>query len=150
MKRIFTILLFLATLAGIADAQISIKKKDTGKAKQMATLSMSWSWIYQADGAYYLVMKSDNQFDDSFWLKMGSTKEECLESVTSLLDLANTIGETDRFDINNGEGEIFDTTQYKAMGMKGLKFHGKGYAGTAFILTTNLTKAHKWIQKNIK
>ena len=44
MKRILTTLIVLVTFAGIADAQISIKKSDVGKPKQMTTLSMSWSW----------------------------------------------------------------------------------------------------------
>ena len=146
MRRILTIIIALVTLAGVADAQISVKRSD--KATQVATLSMSWAWLYQQDGGYYLVMKSDNQFDDSFWLKIGETKEECLESLNSLLELCGTIGEADRFDIGGG-GETLDVTQYKAMGAKGLRFHGKGRAGTGYILPAHLTKAVKWIEKNV-
>lgn len=150
MKRYLLILLALVTFAGIADAQISIKKSDTGKAKQETTLSMSWSWIYSADNSYFIVMKSDNQFDDSFWLKMGETQEECIETINSLLELCKTIGESDRYEIDNGAGETFDVTQYKALGATGIRFHGDGYAGSAFLLASNLNKALKWIQKNVK
>ena len=150
MKKILSILIALVTFAGIADAQISIKKSDIGKGKQVATLAMSWSWIYQDGDGYFLDMKSDNQYDDHFLLHLGKTKDECVESLNSLLELANTIGETDRFNIDNGAGEVFDVTQYKAIGMKGLRFHGEGYAGTSYLTPNNLNKALKWIQKNVK
>lgn len=150
MKKILSILIALATFAGVADAQVSIKKSDFSKAKQVTTLAMSWSWIYQDSDGYFLSMKSDNQFDNSFWLHIGKNRDECVKSINSLLDLADTIGETERFDIDNGAGEVFDVTQYKAMGMKGLRFHGKGYAGTGYITAANLNKALKWIQKNVK
>lgn len=150
MKKILSILIALVAFAGISDAQITIKKSNSDKAKQVATITMSWSWIYQDNDAYFLVMKSDNQYDDSFWLHIGKTKDECVESINSLLELADTIGETDRFDIDNGAGEVFDVTQYKAMGMKGLNFHGDGYAGRGYLTINNLNKALKWIQKNVE
>ena len=78
MNKIVSLLISLVTVAGIASAQISVRKSDAGKPVEMATLSMSWSWIYRIDDTYFLVMKSDNQFDDAYWLKMGVSKEECL------------------------------------------------------------------------
>lgn len=149
MRKILSILIALGTFAGIADAQISIKKSEFEKAKQVATLQQYWTWIYQEGESHFIVMKSDNQFDESFWLKIGTTREECEESVKSLLELCESITDTDRFDIDNGSGETFNVTQYKAMGLKGLMFHGKGYAGTAYILPANLNKALKWIGKNL-
>jgi len=150
MKRILTTLIALVTLAGIADAQISIKKSDVGKPKQMTTLSMSWSWIYQADDSYFLVMKSDNQFDDHYWLKIGDTREECLESLSALLEMMDNMGETERHDVDNGMGESFSVTLSRDLGIKKLTFHGEKYAGAGFLLATNLTKAIKWIEKNVK
>ena len=150
MKRILTTLIALVTLAGIADAQISIKKSDVGKTKQMTTLSMSWSWIYQADDSYFLVMKSDNQFDDHYWLKIGDTREECLESLSALLEMMDNMGESERYDVDNGMGESFSVTLSRDLGIKKLTFHGEKYAGAGFLLATNLTKAIKWIEKNVK
>lgn len=149
MKKIISIALSLVLFAGIADAQISIKKSSLETPKQMTTLTMSWSWIYQANDSYFIVMKSDNQFDESFWLMIGESKDECLESLSSLLELADTIGETERFEIGNGMGENFTATHYKAMGTNGLKFSGQGHAGTGYINTNNLNKAVKWIEKNV-
>lgn len=149
MKKILSILIPLVAFAGIADAQISIKKSDFETVKQVTTLQQYWSWIYQEGESHFIVMKSDNQFDESFWLKIGTTKEECEESVNSLLELCETITDTDRFDIDNGAGETFDVTQYKALGVKGLRFHGKEHSGGAYILPVNLNKALKWIGKNL-
>lgn len=150
MKRILTTLIVLVTFAGIADAQISIKKSDVGKPKQMTTLSMSWSWIYQADDSYFLVMKSDNQFDDNYWLKIGETKEECLESLSALQEMMDNMGETERYNVDNGMGESFSVTLSRELGIKKLTFNGESYAGAGFLLASNLSKATKWIEKNVK
>ena len=150
MKRILTTLIALVTFAGIADAQISIKKSDVGKPKQMTTLSMSWSWIYQADDSYFLVMKSDNQFDDNYWLKIGETKEECLESLSALQEMMDNMGETERYNVDNGMGESFSVTLSRELGIKKLTFNGESYAGAGFLLASNLSKATKWIEKTVK
>lgn len=150
MKKIISVLVILAAFAGIATAQISIKKSDVGKAKQMATLTMSWSWIYQADDCYFLVMQSDNQFDDSYWLKIGKSKDECLESLNALREMIDNIGDSDRYDVDNGEGETFSVTLTKDLGIKKLTFRGKYYAGAGYLLASNITKAIKWIEKNVK
>lgn len=150
MKKILSILIALVTFAGVADAQISVKKSDVGKPKQMATLSMYWSWIYQADDSYFLVMKSDNQFDDHYWLKIGDTQEECQESLSALQEMMDNMGETERYDVDNGMGESFSVTLSRDLGIKKLTFHGEKYAGSGFLLATNLTKAIKWIEKNVK
>lgn len=150
MKRILTTLIALVTLAGIADAQISIKKSDVGKPKQMTTLSMSWSWIYQADDSYFLVMKSDNQFDDHYWLKIGDTREECLDSLSALQEMMDNMGETERYNVDNGMGESFSVTLSRELGIKKLTFNGESYAGAGFLIASNLSKAIKWIEKNVK
>ncbi len=150
MKRILTTLIALVTFAGIADAQISIKKSDVGKPKQMTTLSMSWSWIYQADDSYFLVMKSDNQFDNHYWLKIGDTREECLESLSALQEMMDNMGETERYNVDNGMGESFSVTISRELGIKKLTFNGESYAGAGFLLASNLSKATKWIEKNVK
>jgi hypothetical protein len=150
MKRILTTLIALVIFAGIADAQISIKKSDVGKPKQMTTLSMSWSWIYQADESYFLVMKSDNQFDDHYWLKIGDTREECLESLSALQEMMDNMGETERYNVDNGMGESFSVTLSRELGIKKLTFNGESYAGAGFLLASNLSKATKWIEKNVK
>lgn len=150
MRKILSIIIALVTFAGIADAQISIKKSDYDRVKQVATLSMYWSWIYQNSDGYYLVINSNNQFDDSFWLLIGKTKNECLESLSSLQELFDTMEETDCIYIDNGLGESFDVSMTKSLGFKQMIFHGEGYAGTGFLYVANINKAIKWIEKNVK
>lgn len=48
---------------------------------------------------------------------------------SSLQELFDSMGETDRFDIDNGLGESFDVTMIKELGFKKMVFHGEGYAG---------------------
>lgn len=150
MKKIIPILLALVAFAGSANAQITIKKSDVDRPEQLTILSPMWSWLYKSNNAYYLVMKSDNQFDDWFWLRIGETKDECLESIESLQELCKTITDKDRFEIDNGKGKQFIVTQYKALGITGLHFDGGGYAGFGYLLPANLAKAQKWIQKNVE
>lgn len=149
MKKILSVIVALVAFAGIANAQVNITKSEHSRAKQMTTLAMSWSWIYQADDLYFIVMKSDNQFDDSFWLSLGSTKDECIETILDLIDLAKDITEDDWFNVDNGVGEVFDVSLYKIIGVRGLQFHGDDYAGSAYITAQNLNKALKWIESNL-
>ena len=135
MKKILSIIVVLVACAGIANAQISIKKSAVDRPEQLTTLSPMWSWLYKINDAYFLVMKSDNQFDDWFWLRIGKTKEECLESIASLQDLCKTITDKDRFEIDNGREKQYIVTQYKAMGITGLHFDGAGYAGFGYIVS---------------
>ena len=150
MKKLMLILTLLVTFTGMADAQIIIKKSDSQKSELMVTLSMSWSWIYRTGDTYYIVMNSSNQFDDAYWMRIGSSKEECLESVSSLLELSKTIGKTDRYEIENGMGEKFYATQYKALGITGMQFNSLSRAGYGYITTPNLKKASKWVESNVK
>ena len=150
MKKILTILISLMVFAWVADAQISIKKSDIDNPEQVATLSPAWSWLYKMNDAYFVVMKSSNQFDDWYWLKIGKTKEECLESLTSLQDLCKTITETDRFEIDNGLGQTFSVTQYKMMGVGGIQFKDQSHAGFGYLIPGNFNKAIKWIQTKVE
>lgn len=150
MKKILTILVALVTFTGIASAQISVKKSQFGKPKEMTTLSMSWSWIYKSDNSYYLTLKSDNQFDDWYWLNIGDNKQDCLNSISALKDLILTMRDTDAYNVDNGEGETFTVTIGKELGIRKLIFHGKYHAGEGYLLESNLQKAAKWIEKNVK
>ena len=150
MKKILSLIAALVTITGIASAQINIKKSNVGKPQEMTTLSMYWSWIYKVDASYYIVMKSSNQFDDSFWLKIGNTRQECLESISSLRDMMDTMDGSDRYDVDNGEGKTFSVTSPTEFGVKKLIFHGKYNAGTGYLLASNISKAKKWIEKNVR
>lgn len=150
MKKILSIIVVLVALTGIANAQITIKKSAVGRPVQVATLSQAWSWLYKVDDMYFIGMKSDNQFETWFWMSLGKTKDECLESLSSLLELCDTITDEDAYDIDNGIGEKLSVTKYKAMGMNGLKFRDDSHVGFGYILPANLTKAQKWIQKNLE
>ena len=149
MNKIVSLLISLVTVAGIASAQISVRKSDAGKPVEMATLSMSWSWIYRIDDTYFLVMKSDNQFDDAYWLKMGVSKEECLESVSALQEMMDNMGDSDRYDVDNGAGKTFTVTLTRELGIKKMVFRGDRHAGAGFLIPSNLTKATKWIETNV-
>lgn len=127
-------------------AQITVSKAKTGAPKQEAVIAMSWTWIYSHDGAYFLVMKTSNQFDNWMWLKMGATKDECVESAKALLELINTISDTDVFNIESGRGETFRVREYKELGVPGLSFNASGYAGLGRIMKPHITKTIKWFE----
>lgn len=150
MKRILAIIVVLVTFAGIANAQISIKKSEVGRPVQVAVLSPFWSWLDKIDDYYFVSMKSSNQFDDVFVMRIGKTQEECLESISSLIDLAKTIKKEDSFEIDNGLGQVYNVSQYGDFGATGLLFQAEGHAGHGYLLMSNMTKAQKWIQKNLQ
>lgn len=140
----------MVAFACAASAQITISKSSTGTPKQEAVLQMAWAWLYSHDGEYLMVLKSNNQFDDGFWLLLGKTKDECITSLNAIQELIDNIGETDRFEISNGRGAIFQVSQYKALGIKGLYLDDNSHAGSGYILPSYITKARRWIEQNLR
>ena len=58
--------------------------------------------------------------------------------------------DSDRYEIENGEGEIFYVSLMRELGIKKLAFHSDRNAGTGFLLASNISKALKWIEQNVK
>lgn len=150
MKKIIIIIAAIVLSIVNANAQLNIKKSDSSM-KEVKTLSVYWIWIYEDADGYYLVAKSNNQFDEkSFWLSIGSNKSECLESINGLISIANGSTDDDYYveDTFGGKLHLFKT---QSIGEKiiGIADTEHRYAGSAQISTIYLNKAKKWIEQNL-
>lgn len=147
MKRILILSALLLTMAAPAHAQLNIRKT-SDKPKQEATLTAQWNWLYTLDGRWYFVTKTTNQFDGNIWIELGDDGESALASINQLIDLAETIGEDEGFELTDKSGEDLRLTLYKAMGKRyGFQVTGTKYAGVGYIYLPSLKKAVQTIQK---
>lgn len=143
MKQIFILIMATLMFPMMADAQIVIKEQRTAPTK-IATISMSWYDLYEQNGEFSLSLKSTNQFDDHFWLHLG-TKEEAIESLNALIEMCGSLGKEDVVEISNGAGKTYRVRKNG----KGLSFHQKevGMAGYATINKMYLVKTLNVINK---
>ena len=150
MKKFIIIIVAVVLSIVNANAQLNIRKSESSL-KEIKTISAYWIWLYEDANGYYLVAKSDNQFDDNFyWLSIGSNKGECLDSIDGLISIANGSSDDDYYveDTFGGKLHLFKT---QLLGEKIVTIADTGhrYAGTAQISTIYLNKAKKWIEQNI-
>lgn len=139
------IVLALALMMSLQSfAQLNVKKSVVDKPVQEYVVTAQWAWIYLFNNSHWLVMKSSNQFDDWYWLRLGTTKEQCVATAYQLKELAETITESDAFEIANGQGETYRVTQYKALGIDGLWFSSSDRAGGGNIQMPYIKKVCKW------
>ena len=136
MKKIIIAIISTMILIPTMDAQIVVKKKDSVPTK-VATISMQWYDLYKHDDIYLLSLKSTNQFDNHFWLRLGN-KEEAVESLNALIGMCESLAKDEVIEISNGENKTYRVRKYQ----KGISFHQKepGMAGFTYIYKMYLTK----------
>ena len=148
---IITAIILAVATSFTAKAQLNINKVQDSP-KQIKTIALYWTWIYQDNDGYYLVTKSDNQFDENyFWLNIGSNKEECVQSIDALISIVNSSKE-DNFVIDDARGG-----KLYAFGTKGIASKliclsdvGHRYAGKGLIDIMYLNKTKRWCEENIE
>lgn len=146
MKKL--IIVALALFVSLSSfAQLKVQKSIVDKPVQEYVVSMQWAWIYLHGNSHWLVLKSSNQFDNWYWLRLGTTKAECVATANQLKELAETIGESDAYEIDNGRGEMFRVTQYKALGIDGLWFSSADRAGGGNIQMPYIKKVCRWCEE---
>ena len=155
-KFIITIILALvASLSFTANAQIKVEKGERS-IKEICNISLYWQWLYErtnSDGgkSYLLAMKSTNQFDDDFyWLDLGSTKEEALESAEALSEMLEGGKKGDVYTLLDMYGEKIVASVVSGMfGTKEIWFTDSGhrYAGHAQTEKTQIAALKKRLMK---
>lgn len=117
MKKLITIL--AALLLGCAAFNASAQLKITGEGespKRLTTLYQMHTWLYSADGHFYIVAKTSNEFDSDMWFDLGDSKEAALESVTALLDILREKDKGEHITIES-EGEEYLFTKETMLGV---------------------------------
>ena len=138
-KIIIAIISAMILMPTMADAQIQVKKQP--KIETIKSLRMGYVDLCKSEEIYFLSLRSDNQFDDPYFILLGEGKEAAIESINSLIEVASTITKEDSFEFNDGRKDF-----YILRGMfKGeVWFKADGYAGygkTSTMELSNLLKA---------
>ena len=145
MKRI-AILAALLLAAAPAHAQLNIRKA-TDKPKQEAVLAAQWNWLYTQEGTWYLVIKTDNRYDDMIWIDLGKDGESATTSIQQLLDMLDSLGDDERFEIDDRYGKAIRVSLYIIAGKRaGYRMVAEGKAGEGYVTTAALKKGVQHIR----
>lgn len=123
MKKILILFATLIVMPMIAEAQIVVKEKT--KVETIKRLRMGWVSLDKTGTSYFLCIRSDNQFDDTYTIHLGQSKEDAISSLYTLIELTKTLkkDESVKFDNINEElsihlgllkGEIWFKSKYRA------------------------------------
>ena len=126
----------------MADAQIQVNRQP--KRETIKSLRMGCVSLYKTEESYFLSMTSDNQFDKSYVILLGESKEAAAESLQSLIEMSSTITKDESFEFNDG---IKDYSIFRGTFKSEVWFKGDGHAGYGKTSTAELNTLLKALTK---
>lgn len=142
-KIIIAIISAMILMPTIAEAQIQVNKQP--KRETIKSLRMGYVTLTKTEETYFLSMISDNQFDKSYVILLGESKEAAIQSLNSLIEISSTITKDDSFEFNDG---IKNYRIYRGMFKSEVWFKADGYAGYGKTSTTELNNLSKALTKS--
>lgn len=142
-KIIIAIISAMILMPTIAEAQIQVNKQP--KRETIKSLRMGYVTLTKTEETYFLSMISDNQFDKSYVILLGESKEAAIQSLNSLIEISSTITKDDSFEFNDG---IKNYRIYRGMFKSEVWFKADGYAGYGKTSTTELNNLLKALTKS--
>ena len=142
-KIIIAIISAMILMPTIAEAQIQVNKQP--KRETIKSLRMGYVTLTKTEETYFLSMISDNQFDKSYVILLGESKEATIQSLNSLIEISSTITKDDSFEFNDG---IKNYRIYRGMFKSEVWFKADGYAGYGKTSTTELNNLLKALTKS--
>lgn len=117
-KIIIAIISAMILMPTIADAQIVVKEKT--KVETIKRLRMGWVSLDKTGNSYFLCVRSDNQFDDTYTIHLGQSKEDAIASLNTLIEVSKTLkkDESVKFDNINEELSIYSGVLKKEIWFK--------------------------------
>ena len=142
-KIIIAIISAMILMPTIAEAQIQVNKQP--KRETIKSLRMGYVTLTKTEETYFLSMISDNQFDKSYVILLGESKETAIQSLNSFIEISSTITKDDSFEFNDG---IKNYRIYRGMFKSEVWFKADGYAGYGKTSTTELNNLLKALTKS--
>lgn len=142
-KIIIAIISAMILMPTIAEAQIQVNKQP--KRETIKSLRMGYVTLTKTEETYFLSMISDNQFDKSYVILLGESKEAAIQSLNSFIEISSTITKDDSFEFNDG---IKNYRIYRGMFKSEVWFKADGYAGYGKTSTTELNNLLKALTKS--
>lgn len=104
MKKIVIFIIALMMMPAIADAQITIKEKNS--VETIKSLRMGCVTLYCNKDYYSLAIRSDSQIDDSYIIGLGLGKAQAAASLQALVSIASTLKKNESVDFTDGSDEF--------------------------------------------
>ena len=106
MKKffIFTLISFIFTFNGFSQIKVnSVKNDRLVEVKNLHSSTIN-KLMKKGDAYFFVITKTNNQFDNPMILKLGENKEDILNSLTILYENIDVIGDEETIAIDNGFG----------------------------------------------
>jgi len=148
-KRFFIIAIIFAvfSLITVNNAMAQLNAVEISKPEELMTVNLGYSWLYKTSIGYEIWAMTDNQFDEGFnAIRLGTTKEECVQSLNDLLDMC--VNQTSAV-VKQGSTELVITTT-KIFGGKTLIFQESDNVGDSWISEKQIKKVIKWFENNVE
>ena len=124
MKKIILLIIALISLPMMADAQITIKEKNS--IETIKSLGMGWVTLTCSEDYYVLCIQSDNQFDDHYVIGLGSGKAKASASLQALVSIASTLKKNESVTFTTGSKEY---SIHRGLTKGEIMIKGEYYAG---------------------
>lgn len=144
---IIAIIFAVFSLITVNNAMAQLNAIEISKPEQLMTVNLSYSWLYKTSIGYEIWAMTDNQFDEGFnAIRLGTTKDECIQSLNDLLDMC--VNQKSAV-VKQGYNELM--IRYNTIfGGKTLIFQESDNAGDSWISERQIKKVIKWFENNVE
>ena len=144
---IIAIIFAVFSLIIVNKAMAQLNAVEISKPEELMTVNISYSWLYKTSVGYEIWAMTDNQFDEGFnAIRLGTTKDECIQSLNDLLDMC--VNQKSAV-VKQGYNELVITAN-TIFGGKTLIFQESDNAGDSWISERQIKKVIKWFEKNVE
>lgn len=144
---IIAIIFAVFSLITVNKAMAQLNAVEISKPEELMTVNISYSWLYKTSVGYEIWAMTDNQFDEGFnAIRLGTTKDECIQSLNDLLDMC--VNQKSAV-VKQGYNELVITAN-TIFGGKTLIFQESDNAGDSWISERQIKKVIKWFEKNFE
>lgn len=123
-----------------AFAQLNVKSQQE-KVEKIGTLRSTYAFVYNQGTAYYLSIRSSNQFDNNCLFCLGETAESAILTARDLVGLCDSLEVNASVSAQDAKGQNALFIKKKMIGKPYLDISMDGQAGTSNITKPELEKA---------
>lgn len=143
LKRLSTLILAVAVAAS-AMAQTTITKKTDGP-KMVVELTQV-SGLIESGGTYFILMVTNNRYDDPVLIELGKDYETCIQTLDGLGEAMDGAAKGESYTITDVDDVPYSLRKVKYVDCVVLSSSTR--AGEASLHRAALKRARKWFDEN--
>lgn len=145
MKKFIFILTFIF-VAISANAQLNVKSVIKEEPKQIMSLQMAYSWLYETEVGYVIWLKTDNRFDGFTSVLLGGDAESALQTAKDLKEII--VNEIAIVEVSQIDGNL-TLSYHNNLGVRQLYINQSKNAGTSWLTLKQIEKIIAYFESEI-